>query len=126
MVKVIVNPAPWVESGTMMVKAKASPDRANNSTDLGLRVHVLTRELANRYGAKMTQGVLVIGIEEGMPAALKGLKVGDVITRVDNQPVTDPKQFREALTNIDLKEGVPVNFMRGETARFEILKESGD
>ena len=89
---------------------------------LGVTVQPLTTELAARFGVTATEGVLVSAVDKNSPAARKGLKAGDVITSIDQEPVTNPKQFQSAVKRSDLKKGVLVNLISGETPRFEILK----
>src|SRR5262249_34929345 len=43
------------------------------------------------------QGVLISQIQQGSPAALADLKVGEVITRVNGRPVTSPAAFYEVV-----------------------------
>jgi len=88
-----------------------------------MAVHGLTSELANQFGVGMTDGVILMAVENGSPADLKGLKPGDIITSVNQQAVANPKQFRDAIKKADLKKGVIINFISGSTARFEVLKQ---
>lgn len=52
---------------------------------LGVSVEELTPQLATYFGAK--EGVLVASVTEDSPASRAGLKAGDVITKVNNEPV---------------------------------------
>jgi serine protease Do len=54
---------------------------------LGIGVESLTDQLASYFGVKDSKGVLVTQVDDNSPAAKGGLKAGDVITAVDNQPV---------------------------------------
>ncbi len=56
---------------------------------LGIETQDLTPELAQRLGLHDDHGVLVAGILRGSPAQQAGLLAGDVITRIDDAPVTD-------------------------------------
>ncbi len=45
-------------------------------------------------------GVAVIDVEPGTPADKAGLKRGQVISRIDDKPIHNPREFREALAKI--------------------------
>ncbi len=57
-------------------------------------------ELATLDGAtpgyEDVEGVIVSSVERGSPAALRGLRAGDVITHVNRKPVRTLEEFREA------------------------------
>lgn len=55
-----------------------------------------------------------------------GLEPGNVITKVDRKPVTNPRDFRQALKQADAKKGILLVITRKTGSRFEVLKESGD
>ncbi len=48
---------------------------------------------------KPDQGVLVLGVYEGTPAARAGIKVGDVITAVNGVEVRDDRHYRELIAS---------------------------
>jgi len=60
-------------------------------------VENLTPQLGEFFGAKNGNGVLVRSVEKGSRADKAGLRAGDVITRVGNQPVHDTSDFTHAL-----------------------------
>lgn len=123
-VQIKVSPGEWPDDpATSLARAKRNPSAENASEGVGLTVHVLTREIADRFAVSMTQGVIVVAVEKNTIASRKGIKPGDIITAVDQKPVLNPKQFREALKKADLKKGIPISLVSGDTARFEILKE---
>jgi len=117
-------PGEWVEPAQITESKHNGAD--SDSKGLGLSVHSLSQESAKQSGVALTDGVMVMSVEKGTPADLKGFKPGDVITAVNQQPVTNPKQFREVLKKADVKKGVIVNFVSGNTARFEVLKVGED
>lgn len=123
-VKVLVKPSEYVDP-TVVASARNDLQEAAPSA-LGVTVHAMTRELAGQFSMDVTEGVIVVAVDKDSPAAHKGIKPGDVITSINQQPVTNPKQFRDALKKADLKKGVIVNLVSGDTARFEILKEGDD
>jgi serine protease Do len=125
MIQVVVKPVEWAEPANTLASARRSPSE-NAAVGLGVTVHPLTRELARRFGVSATQGVVVVAVDEKTPAARKGIKPGDVITAVNQQTVTSPKAFRDALKGADLKKGVAVKLLSGSTARIEVLKEGAE
>ena len=126
-IKVNVKTAAWPED---MLEAK--PNRGGSSEDanvaqLGLRVQALTPELADKFEVdRKTEGVLVTEVEPGSMAARKGIEPGNVITKVDRKPVTNPRDFRQAIKEADAKKGVLLVITSKTGSRFEVLKESGD
>src|SRR5258706_7143784 len=63
----------------------------------GLMVENLTPQLGDFFGAKGAKGVLVRSVEKGSAAAKARLRAGDVIVRVNGEPVTDVGDFSQAL-----------------------------
>jgi len=125
MVQVQVRPAEWVEPATSLAAARRSPAEST-ATGLGVTVHLLTRELAKQFRLDLTQGVVVVAVDKGTPAARKGIKPGDIITSINQQAVANPQQFRDALNGADLKKGVAFKLLSGSAARVEVLKEPED
>jgi S1-C subfamily serine protease len=56
---------------------------------LGISGRELTARLAEERGLSVREGVLLVEVMEGGPAAQAGLRPGDVITALDGQPVRD-------------------------------------
>ncbi|HEY5914899.1 MAG TPA: trypsin-like peptidase domain-containing protein [Verrucomicrobiae bacterium] len=123
-VHVKVIPAEWVQPVAAVAKASKPGMQKVEPTGLGLTVQELTRDLAKRFGLdpSQTDGVLIAAVAKDSPAALKQLKPGDIITSVNQQPVSSKKQFDAALKKADPKQGVLINLVSDKTARFEIIK----
>lgn len=66
---------------------------------LGVQVEGLSDQLATYFGVK-DGGVLVAGVTADSPAAKAGVKAGDVITRVNGEPVKDPRDLVQALGEV--------------------------
>src|SRR6266853_2442998 len=69
----------------------------HSSMRSGVMVENLTPQLGEFFGAKNGNGVLVRSVEKGSRADKAGLRAGDVITRVGDQPVHDTSDFTHAL-----------------------------
>lgn len=67
---------------------------------LGIEVQALDPVLAESFGLDQARGVLIAGILNRGPAALAGLRPGDIIVRLDGQRVDNP---RDALNIISRK-----------------------
>lgn len=121
MAQVEVAPGEWPQEPAVVVSNRNEP-AAGPPPPLGVKVQSLTHELAARLGVAEGEGVLVASVEKNSPAARKGLRAGDVITSIDEQPTNNPKQFNAALKKADLRRGVLMNFISSSTPRFEVIK----
>jgi membrane-associated protease RseP (regulator of RpoE activity) len=63
----------------------------------GLMVENLTPQLGDFFGAKNGQGVLVRSVEKGSRADKAGFRAGDVIVKVNDEPIHDSGDFSHAL-----------------------------
>src|SRR5882724_1005517 len=123
--KILVRPGEWKDSPAATGAADVAAADDNSSANLGLTVEALTRERASQTGVTMMDGVVVTKVEPGTLAGDGGIKRGDVITSINQQPVNNLKQFSDVMKGADTKKGVIINLVSLGTARFEILKENG-
>ena len=123
--KILVRPGEWKDSPVATGAADVAAADDNSSANLGLTVEALTRERASQMGVTMMDGVVVTKVEPGTLAGDIGIKRGDVITSINQQPVNNLKQFSDVMKGADTKKGVIINLVSQGTARFEILKENG-
>ncbi|MBI3091361.1 MAG: Do family serine endopeptidase [Candidatus Tectomicrobia bacterium] len=91
---------------------------------LGLQVQPLTEEIAKQFGASSATGVLVNQVDNDGPAARAGIKRGDIITRVDQQRITDVLSFESSLEQFTANDRVPLGvFQQGETRTIVVQSE---
>ncbi len=77
---------------------------------LGAQIQVLTEQLAQYFGVPDKQGLLVTSVNTDSPASRAGIKAGDVITAIEDQPIHDAESISRALRD---KEGdVKVTIVR--------------
>jgi serine protease Do len=69
----------------------------HSSMRSGLMVENLTPQLGEFFGAKNGHGVLVRSVEKGSRAEKAGFRAGDVIVRVESEPVQDSSDFSHSL-----------------------------
>jgi len=63
----------------------------------GLTVENITPQLGEFFGVKGSNGVLVRAVEKGSRADKAGFRAGDVIVKINDQPVHDTSDFNHAV-----------------------------
>ncbi len=81
---------------------------------VGIEPMALTPELAETFGLKATEGVLVTGVLQNGPAAKAGLRPGDLLLKVAGRPVTT---VGEVLTQV-------AALTPGQRATFEVSRRN--
>lgn len=82
---------------------------------LGVRTQMVEIPEEARTALKrgQTSGLLILWLEENGPAQSGGLFVGDTITAVGGQPVSDPDDLFSALSSDTVGKPTPVEVLRG-------------
>jgi Do/DeqQ family serine protease len=80
---------------------------------LGARLQSVTPDMARSLGLTAPSGALVADVWPGGPAARAGLKQGDVMTSVDDRPVSDAGAVNFAIATHKPGEAVSVGVRRG-------------
>lgn len=84
---------------------------------LGINIQEISRELADSFGMKNTNGALVAGIEKGSPAEKAGLEAGDVILRFDNKPISTSSDLPRVVAGTKPGKEVNVEVLRKGSTR---------
>ena len=79
---------------------------------LGIRPGRITPEIASRLGLARSEGVLVLAVVEGGPAARAGLRPGDVIVGIAEEQVRSVEKLLGALRNLEPGQTVPLTRVR--------------
>jgi serine protease Do len=108
------------------VAANGGPADNNGAGAVGLTLRGLTDEDKAQLGVPGdTNGALVVAVEPDSVAADKGLEPGDVITRVNQKPVTSAAAAVDALKAAKKDKGHAMLLVRrGDTQRFVALSFS--
>ncbi len=99
--------------------ASAAPGEGVSSNRLGVAVVELTAE--QKKTLDVTSGVLVKGVQDG-PAALMGVRPGDVITHLNNQAIDTSKTFAAIAKALPRDRSVSMRVLRGGRASFITFK----
>ncbi|MBU6191181.1 MAG: PDZ domain-containing protein, partial [Betaproteobacteria bacterium] len=84
---------------------------------LGVSVQTLDQELARSFGMDTLRGALVNQVQDGMPAARAGIEAGDIILKVDGQPVEDSAMLSRLIAGKKPGERVQVELQRAGSSR---------
>nr|WP_258002691.1 trypsin-like peptidase domain-containing protein [Fischerella thermalis] len=99
---------------------------------LGVEMLPITPEIKQRINnypnsnlrIEAEQGLLIVRIISGSPAARSGLRIGDVIQEVNNQPVTTPSQLLQILDKSGVGSNLQIEALRnGQTLQFTVRPE---
>lgn len=72
----------------------------------------IPRALARGAGVALASGVLVASIEERSPAAIAGVREGDVVVRFDGHVITGIDDLHRELTGERIDRAVPIVVLR--------------
>jgi serine protease Do len=79
---------------------------------LGIVIQELSKELAESFGMKNTNGALVAAVEKNGPADKGGLEAGDVITKFDGKPIVTSADLPRAVGAAKPGKAVAVEILR--------------
>lgn len=91
---------------------------------VGLELDTLGSQLADYFGVKDGQGLLVKRVEENSPASAAGLKAGDVITKVNGQTMATMNEWGKTIRANRGKQ-VQVTFVRNRKEQT-VSMQAGD
>jgi serine protease Do len=88
---------------------------------LGVNIQPITPEIAEGLGIKETHGALVSDVQPDTPAAKAGLKVGDVVTKVNGNEVKDARDLSRRISSIRPGADAKVTVLRdGQEKQFNV------
>lgn len=79
---------------------------------LGIEPQDITPDLAKAFELRRTDGVIVAGVLPRGPAAGAGLRVGDIVVALDNEPVVDTIGFLNQIARLEPKSKVEATILR--------------
>lgn len=98
-------------------------EEGDTSIWFGIHVVGLQDQMARQFNVEADEGVLVISVDGGSPAADGGLQAGDVIVRVANRAVRDLKSYESAMSAVaDQDKAIAIMVQRGAYTYFVAVK----
>ncbi len=115
-----------MENAVAGVMDMPRPNMSWRSGMLGIEGEALQGSLAEFFGVK--EGVLVRNVGKGTPAEKAGLKAGDVITKIDQTPVSSPRAITAAIREQRERTAFPLTVVREkrETAVTVTIEPSAE
>lgn len=84
---------------------------------IGVAIQELNKELATSFGLPRATGALVNAVEPGGPADKAGLKAGDILLRVDGQPVESSADLPRLIGTSQPGKAVALDIWRNRAQR---------
>lgn len=110
-------------SATLSASANSMATAEGVVQKLGMEVDTLTPEIARQLGySKADEGVVVMKVKPGSPAAIAGIRPGFLILAVNHKKVTTPAEFNDAMNKPDVKNRVLLLARQGNATRFYSIK----
>ncbi len=97
---------------------------------IGVQMLTLTPELAQRnnsnpnspFAVPEVEGVLIVRVLPNTPAESAGLRLGDVITAIDGQPITDAGELQTIVDGSGLDKNLQLTVRRGDrTLKLQVV-----
>ena len=88
----------------------------------GLSVQNLTTDLAEKLGHTSDEGVLIAGVAPGSAAAKAGLRKGDLILEVENQPIHSVAELKSAVEKVEAEAPILLLVKHEGQTRYVTIK----
>jgi zinc protease len=91
-----------------------APERGINLSDLGISVDNISPGLRKEYKLEDSSGVVVTRVKPDSPADAAGMKAGDVIRKIDLNPIGNMKDFDAAILYWERGKDIDFSIKRGK------------
>ncbi len=115
-----------VELGQRGAEGQVSRETSDILKKFGMQITELTPELADEYGYKEKEGVLVESVKYNSVAAFAGIKPGTLILEIDREKVTSIEEFNEQMKKAIEDGGVLLLIQQGDYSRYVYLEVPKD
>ena len=91
---------------------------------IGVEPNELSPELAETFGVKARTGVIITGVLQNGPAAMAGIRPGDVVTAVAGKPVANVAELLSRVAGLKPAKAAPFSLLRGDQ-QLELMVSPG-
>jgi serine protease Do len=91
--------------------------------DFGLVVQDITPEIAKHLNLKDRRGVIATDVAPGSPAGDADIRSGDIIKEISRKPIQNMADFKAAIKNVNIKEGIVMLIKRENTTFYTVVRE---
>ena len=91
---------------------------------IGVEPNELSPELAETFGVKARTGVIITGVLQNGPAAMAGIRPGDVVTAVAGKPVANVAELLSRVAGLKPAKAAPFRLLRGDQ-QLELMVSPG-
>ncbi len=97
---------------------------ASIGEDPGGRIGAMIEELNDEQRASMRLlgGVVITRVLPDSPASRAGLRAGDIVTLVNNRPISSAENYRQAIADLPAGKAIPMRIIRNGRAGFVALR----
>ena len=81
---------------------------------LGVRIQVVSKEIADEEDLGKPRGALVISVAQGSPSDKAGIKDGDIILEFDGKPINEMRELPKIVAETDVGKTVDVKVWRNK------------
>ncbi len=89
---------------------------------LGVEIQTVTQDLSDSFGLPQPEGALVASVEKGGPAARAGVEPGDVILKLNGEPVESTTELSERIAELGPGATADLDIWRNHAARTVSVK----
>lgn len=82
---------------------------------LGIEVQDITANLARAFNLNKNSGVIITSIESDSPADSAGLQAGDIITKLNTNPIKNQHDFENQEGLFELNTSIEIDYLRNDT-----------
>jgi serine protease Do len=94
---------------------------AREKSDLGMTVEEITPNLARQFGLSEESGLVVVQVEGNSPAEEAGIKPGDLILEVDQDPLRNLDDYKKKIRQYEQDDTILLLVKRGGATLYLTL-----